>query len=145
VSVLAQSTTTDRRNASFAPTRLSREEEASMRKVGGFLARAGIALGALMISASAVPAHADCYEDIGCTDSDEYDVDDLTELSCENLWFVRNRIYDENGYCFKTARAREAFDNSDCWVSDQAKVKLSAIERHNVSAIVEAEELNDCN
>jgi hypothetical protein len=115
-----------------------------MRNVGGFFVRAGLVAGFLVFGLGAAPTHADCYEGIGCTDGDEYDVDDLTELSCENLWFVRNRIYDENGYCFKTARAREAFDNSDCWVSDQAKVKLSAIERHNVSAIVEAEELNDC-
>ena len=107
--------------------------------VGGFFAlAAGLAL------AAGAPAYADCYEGIGCTDSDRYDVGDLEELSCENLWFVRNRIYDENGYCFKTARARAQFDNSDCWVRNQSNVKLSAIERHNVNAIVEAEKDNDC-
>ena len=69
----------------------------------------------------------------------------LEGLSCQNLWHVRNRIYDENGYCFKTARARAAFDNSDCWVHNQSSVKLSTIERHNVNAIVEAESENGCN
>jgi hypothetical protein len=72
-------------------------------------------------------------------------VGDLEELSCGNLWHVRNRIYDENGYCFATARGRKAFDNSDCWVRRQSQVKLSAIERHNVTAIVKAEEANGCN
>jgi hypothetical protein len=47
------------------------------------------------------------------------------QLSCENLWHVRNRIYDENGYCFKTARGQQAFDNSDCWVDGQEAVKLN--------------------
>jgi hypothetical protein len=117
-----------------------------MRRISGFFARAGVAAGMLtMISAGAAPARADCYENIGCTDSDSMDVDDLVELSCENLWHVRNRIYDENGYCFKTARARNAFDNSDCWVKNQANVKLSHIERRNVDAIVEAESENGCN
>jgi YARHG domain len=117
-----------------------------MQKMGGFFVQAGIAAGILVAAATVgAPAHADCYEGIGCTDSDEYDVNDLTELSCENLWFVRNRIFDENGYCFKTARALDQFDNSDCWVNEQAKVKLSAIERHNVNAIVEAEQANGCN
>jgi hypothetical protein len=77
-------------------------------------ARAGFVAGLTVLSIGAAPAYADCYEDIGCTDSDEYNVDDLTALSCENLWHVRNRIYDENGYCFTTRRARDAFDNSDC-------------------------------
>ncbi len=116
-----------------------------MRNVGGFFVQAGIAAGMLIaVSAASAPAFADCFENIGCTDSDSYKVYDLEELSCENLWYVRNRIFDENGYCFTTARGRAAFDNSDCWVSNQSKVKLSTIERHNVNAIVQAEEANGC-
>jgi hypothetical protein len=116
-----------------------------MRGLGGFMARAGLALGALGLAVLAgAPANADCYEGIGCTDSDEYDVDDLVELSCENLWHVRNRIYDENGYCFKTERALEQFDNSGCYVDEQADVELSWIEKHNVDEIVEAEEEKGC-
>jgi len=116
-----------------------------MRNVGGVFACAGLVAGLLIFGPGATPARADCFEDIGCTDSDRYDVDDLVELSCQNLWYVRNRIYDENGYCFKTTRARRQFDNSDCWVRDQSKVRLSRIERHNVNAIVEAEDENGCN
>ncbi len=115
-----------------------------MRNLVGFAARAGFVAGLAMLGLGSAPAYADCYEDIGCTDSDTFSVDDLTDLSCENLWYVRNRIYDENGYCFQTARGRHAFDNSDCWVHNQSRVRLSQIERHNVDAIIQAEEENDC-
>ena len=117
-----------------------------MVRINGRSVRVAAACGVLMVVAAAsAPARADCYEDIGCTDSDMMSVRDLEDLSCQNLWHVRNRIYDENGFCFKTARAKAAFDNSDCWVQSQAKVKLSTIERHNVNAIVEAESNNSCN
>ena len=117
-----------------------------MARIGRVLTCGAIGAGVLMlVSIGAAPARADCYEDIGCTDSDMMTVNDLEELSCQNLWHVRNRIYDENGYCFTTARGRRAFDNSDCWVHSQSKVKLSAIERHNVNSIVEAEAANGCN
>jgi hypothetical protein len=116
-----------------------------MLRFADILLPAGAAASLLIVvSFSAAPAHADCFEVIGCTDSDWFDGDDLEELSCENLWHVRNRIFDENGYCFATDRGREAFDNSDCWVEDQADVELSEIEQHNVDEIVEAEEENGC-
>jgi YARHG domain len=109
--------------------------------MGRFLVAAGLVLGGW---ATGAPARADCYEDIGCTDSDVFTQTDLRHLSCQNLWFVRNRIFDENGYCFKTVRGRQAFDNSDCWVDDQEMVKLSTIERRNVEAIVKAETAKGC-
>jgi len=117
-----------------------------MTRVSGLLACTGVAAGMLLMqSIGAAPARADCYEDIGCTDSDMMSAGNLEELSCQNLWHVRNRIYDENGYCFATARGRHAFDNSDCWVASQSKVKLGAVERHNVNAIVQAEATKGCN
>jgi hypothetical protein len=108
------------------------------------LAAMSIAVSGLTMAAGISPARADCFEDIGCTDSDRFDVDDLMYLSCENLWYVRNKIYDENGYCFRTDRARDAFDNSDCWVRSQSKVQMSQIERHNVNEIVAAEDEKGC-
>jgi hypothetical protein len=30
-------------------------------------------------------------------------------MSCSALWYARNAIYAENGYCFKTAKARAVF------------------------------------
>ena len=35
--------------------------------------------------------------------------------SCYDLWYARNAIYDDNGYCFSTELAQDTFDNSDCW------------------------------
>jgi hypothetical protein len=116
-----------------------------MLRLANVWLRTGAIAGVLtLVSFSAAPAHADCFEVVGCTDSDWFDGDDLEQLSCENLWHVRNRIYDENGYCFATDRGREAFDNSDCWVENQADIELSEIESHNVDEIVEAEEDNGC-
>ena len=79
-----------------------------MVRIADVLGRVGVAAGFLvMISLGAAPAKADCFEVIGCTDSDWFDSDDLEEFSCENLWHVRNRIYDEHGYCFSTERGRD--------------------------------------
>ncbi len=33
----------------------------------------------------------------------------LQGLSCTDLWFERNQIYAQNGYCFKTRRGKAAF------------------------------------
>src|SRR5450756_489211 len=30
-------------------------------------------------------------------------------MSCDDLWYARNRIYARNGYCFNTERARAVF------------------------------------
>ena len=68
----------------------------------------------------------------------------LAATSCFDLWYARNAIYDENGYCFSTERGREYFDNSDCWIEDQADVELSEIETHNVDEIVEVEQEKGC-
>jgi hypothetical protein len=89
-------------------------------------------------------ARADCFEEIGCTDKDKFQKSELRKLSCESLWHVRNRIYDENGYCFKTDRAKEAYDNSDCTIEDQGDVPLNAIERANVEAVKSVESAKGC-
>ncbi len=34
---------------------------------------------------------------------------DYRAMSCEDLWYARNEIYAERGYCFKTQRARAVF------------------------------------
>ena len=34
---------------------------------------------------------------------------DYASMSCSELWYARNAIYAEKGYCFKTERAREVF------------------------------------
>lgn len=37
--------------------------------------------------------------------------------SCYDLWYERNAIYDDNGYCFKTDLGKRVFDNSDCYTN----------------------------
>ena len=64
-------------------------------------------LGAFAVSLfAAAPARANCYELIGCSNKDRYKVSDLMQLGCQPLWEVRNWIYKENGYCFRTRRRR---------------------------------------
>ena len=89
-------------------------------------------------------ARADCFEDIGCTDSEYFSQKDLRRLSCQNLWHVRNRIYDENGYCFKTKRAKRRFSNAGCDYWNEAAVPLNAYERANVLVIRKVERWKGC-
>ena len=100
---------------------------------------------ALALLAGTGPALASCYENIGCTDSDNFTQRDLRQLSCQNLWMVRNQIYKENGYCFKTARAINYFGNAQCTPDNMSAVRLSAIERYNINQIVAVERQKGCN
>jgi len=96
---------------------------------------------ALVISG---PALANCYEDIGCTDSDHFSKHDLRQLSCQNLWMVRNQIYKDEGYCFKTQRAIDYFGNKHCTTGNMSAVPLSQIERFNINQIVSVERQMGC-
>ena len=93
---------------------------------------------------SAGPSLANCYEEIGCTDSDKFRKSDLRQFSCQILWDVRNSIYKENGYCFKTQRAINYFGNGGCWVDNQNQVKLNAIETYNIGQIAAVEAQKGC-
>jgi hypothetical protein len=100
-----------------------------------------LSVSGLVAALSLVPAIAfagSCFEDLGktgCTDQETFPKSDLERLSCENLWLVRNRIFADNGYCFKTARGKEHFDNATCSVDDANLVKLNSHERANVATI----------
>lgn len=61
--------------------------------------------------------------------------------SCYDLWYQRNAIYDDNGYCFKTQLGRETFDNSDCWTDNP---RLSRAEQRRVDAIRREERRRGC-
>jgi len=65
----------------------------------------------------------------------------LRGLSCQRLWVMRNRIYKNNGYCFKTRRGRNYFGNAGCWTSNP---RLSRAERNRVNAIRRAERAKGC-
>ena len=90
-------------------------------------------------------AMANCYEGIGCDDSDYFQRSDLRQLSCQSLWEVRNFIYKQNGFCFSTTRAQRAFGNEGCWITKQSQVRLNAVERDNVATIAAVEKSKGCN
>ena len=100
---------------------------------------------ALSMLAATGPAMANCYETIGCDDSDYFSRSDLRQFSCQALWEVRNAIYDQNGFCFQTERAARFFGNAGCWVDDQGQVRLNAYERENVATIRSVERSKGCN
>lgn len=101
---------------------------------------------ALLLAAGASqPAQAACFESgIGCTDDHIIPRSRLNGLSCDALWTVRNTIYDERGYCFSTARARDVFSNDDCSVTNARQLSFNSFERANISRIVEVEHRKGC-
>lgn len=107
--------------------------------------RAGILAAVLSLGLIAPPAQAACFESgIGCTDDHDMSKSALRALSCDALWTVRNTIYDENGYCFRTARAKEIFSNEGCHVSNASALKFNAYERANIDRIVAVERAKGC-
>lgn len=61
-------------------------------------------------------------------------------MSCSELWYARNEIFAENGYCFQTARAIRAF-GSDCF---PPWGELSRAEQAEVDLIRSWEERKGC-
>ncbi len=68
---------------------------------------------------------------------------DVDMLDCEELWIARNEIFDRNGYCFRSARGQDYFDNSDC-TSDSQDI-LSSLEWENVRLVQSIEREKQCN
>lgn len=99
-----------------------------------------VALSLLLAS----PAAAACFGNIGCTDEDRFDEDDLSDLKCSKLWEIRNTIYYEAGYCFKTRKAIKFFGNDECEYDDAEDLSFSRIEQHNIDAIVSVEDDKGC-
>lgn len=127
------------------PDTMSRPFSETMRRGR----RGGLFLAALVAVPLAVTsaAEAACYEDLGstgCPDREVFSYSDLRKLSCENLWYVRNNIYNEAGLCFRTAAAQEMFDNSDCSTYDAASLPLNANEQNNISRIRKVEKEKGC-
>ena len=55
--------------------------------------------------------------------------------SCGQLWYQRNSIYKEAGYCFRTPRAIRAFGNAGCSYDSEYDVPLSPRQRQRVNDI----------
>jgi hypothetical protein len=69
---------------------------------------------------------------------------EITDFSCEQLWFGRNSIFKVAGYCFKTARAIAAFGNAGCVYDEVDMVPLSAEDQNLAKAIQRVERVKDC-
>ncbi len=96
--------------------------------------------------AAVLPAVAgECYEVIGCASTQYFPKSELKQLGCQNLWYVRNRIYKDAGYCFKTQTGINEMGNTGCHINNQAAVPLTAIEASNVAAVRSVEKSKGCN
>ena len=80
-------------------------------------------LAALLVGASVIPAHAQ---------------------SCGDLWYERNAIYKDAGYCFNTPRGIRTFGNAGCQYDNVNDVPLSANSRARVAEIVRMERMYGC-
>jgi hypothetical protein len=91
------------------------------------------------------PAVAGCYEGQGCTNSARFSERFLVQnAECDILWQIRNQIYHENGYCFRTPRGIGAFGNAGCRHDDISEVSLNAFERANVATVARVERMKGC-
>lgn len=61
--------------------------------------------------------------------------------SCYDLWYERNAIYNDYGYCFKSALGKRTFDNSDCYTSH---ANLSRSDQQHVDRIRREEKRRGC-
>jgi hypothetical protein len=99
--------------------------------------------GALLTVSSA--AYADCYDVFGCTDRNRFNFAELANgPNCEFLYEMRNRIYAQHGYCFKTARAISTLGNQGCRTGDVNQLGLTSIEQNNAATILQVEHAKGC-
>ncbi|MFO0994682.1 MAG: YARHG domain-containing protein [Hyphomicrobiales bacterium] len=96
------------------------------------------------LAALAVPAEAICFDPVGCSNTKRYNSRDLRKLNCDELWFVRNAILDDHGYCFKTEKGISAFGNEGCESHSIADLELNSFEQFNLKAISGMEENKGC-
>lgn len=64
---------------------------------------------------------------------------------CGELWVMRNTIYKEAGYCFRSSKAISQFGNAGCRYDAIADVPLSDTQRLIVRDIRRSEKRQRCN
>ena len=117
--------------------------------LGGKFAPRALALASLLLLPAA-PASAidkNCYDGFaggGCPWKSYLKEGELRPLACENLAFMRNRIYKENSYCFRLPEAKAKYGNEGCKWPLQELVPLNAYEKANVALIRKVEVKNRC-
>jgi hypothetical protein len=107
------------------------------------IARAGLLLSFIAASALASPASAGCHL-VDCVENVYVQPEELDGTDCGTLWTLRNSIYNDAGYCFKTERAKEFFINEGCTIEDIDAVPLNEFQRHNIEVIAAAEKKSNC-
>ena len=65
-------------------------------------------------------------------------------MSCSELWFERNRIFRDAGYCFRTPRAIREFGNAGCSYDNEYDVPLSQRDREFVNLLKRLEGQKRC-
>jgi len=120
-------------------------DKSCRRGMRRFSVIAAVALGASLAS----PVLADCYDLLGCTGKNAFSAHYSYLVAadgptCDFLYVMRNSIYSEHGYCFKTARAIQELGNTGCRFQNMADVPLSQIERNNIATIARAETAKRC-
>lgn len=109
------------------------------------MSRSILRIAVVVATLAPVPALADCYDVFGCTNRDLFAYRDLVSgPNCEFLFQMRNGIYHEHGYCFKTPRAIATFGNQGCRYTDEASLPMNRIERANAVTIKRAEAALGC-
>ena len=118
-------------------SRIGAQEEGKMRhsKLGRAVA---VFIGLTAACVCAGPAAAqkpskNCYEEIGCPWKQAAPLAAVRGLSCENLAHIRNRLYHENGYCFRSKATRDLYGNAGCRYPLQGLVPLNRYERANIA------------
>lgn len=64
--------------------------------------------------------------------------------ACGRLWYQRNAIFKDAGYCFQTSRAIRAFGNAGCQYDSQDEVPLTRGERRQVARLQAQEDRYGC-
>jgi hypothetical protein len=111
--------------------------------------RLRVAAIAVLAGSLASPVLADCYDLLGCTSKNAFSAHysylaAADGPTCDFLYVMRNQIYADHGYCFKTARGIQEIGNANCHIDNMAAVPLSQIERNNVATIQRAEKAKRC-
>ncbi|MDQ8700267.1 YARHG domain-containing protein [Hyphomicrobium sp. LHD-15] len=98
---------------------------------------------ALMLAATTSAASAGCHL-VDCVENVFVTPQQLKTKSCEDLWILRNSIWKDAGYCFKTPRAIKAFGTQGCLHTDQSAVPLNEYQRRNAETLLSVETEKGC-
>src|SRR3569833_3109331 len=95
--------------------------------------------------AGATHATAECYDVFGCAARARFRLDDLMSgPNCDFLYTMRNQIYADHHYCFRSARGQATFGNAGCVSANPEALGLNAVERYNAAVILRAERAKGC-